>query len=98
MTNSINLLATALALLAGTVSRAQYRTDQVPQDTSAVVITLDQALRIALSENVAVKVADKEIERICQEGHLFLPLPPGQRFGILPEDDKEAGDVHGLVE
>ena len=63
MTNSIKLLATALALLAGTASRAQYRTDQVPQDTSAVVITLDQALRIALSENVAVKVADKEIER-----------------------------------
>lgn len=26
-------------------------------------ITLDQALEIALSENVAVKVADKEIER-----------------------------------
>lgn len=31
------------------------------QDT--VVITLDDALKIALSENVAVKVADKEIER-----------------------------------
>ena len=28
-----------------------------------VVITLDQALQIALSENIAVKVADKEIER-----------------------------------
>lgn len=30
---------------------------------SALVISLDEALKIALSENVAVKVADKEIER-----------------------------------
>ncbi len=30
---------------------------------SALVITLDQALQIALSENISVKVADKEIER-----------------------------------
>lgn len=33
------------------------------EDTSMVVITLEDALKIALSENVAVKVADKEIER-----------------------------------
>ena len=32
-------------------------------DTSTVVLTLEDALKIALSENVAVKVADKEIER-----------------------------------
>lgn len=32
-------------------------------DTSVTVITLDDAVRIALSENVSVKVADKEIER-----------------------------------
>ena len=36
---------------------------QYKVDTSKVVISLDDALRIALSENVAVKVADKEIER-----------------------------------
>ena len=30
---------------------------------SPLVITLDQALQIALSENISVKVADKEIER-----------------------------------
>ena len=50
-----------------TVASGQYRTDSVPveaqSDTSTVVITLDDALKIALSENVAVKVADKEIER-----------------------------------
>lgn len=33
------------------------------QDTSATPITLQDALKIALSENVAVRVADKEIER-----------------------------------
>ena len=56
---------------------AQYRTD-IPAETSSepqqvieqaktsetpVVITLEQALEIALSENVSVKVADMEIER-----------------------------------
>lgn len=50
-----------------TVASGQYRADSVPveaqSDTSTVVITLDDALKIALSENVAVKVADKEIER-----------------------------------
>ena len=57
---------TVLALAAFFPAGAQYRTD-VPEpsqeDSSAVVITLEDALRIALSENVAVKVADKEIER-----------------------------------
>ena len=45
---------------------AQYRggVQMTPsEDTSLVVITLEDALKIALSENVAVKVADKEIER-----------------------------------
>lgn len=50
-----------------TVASGQYKTGSVPvevkTDTSAVVITLEDALKIALSENVAVKVADKEIER-----------------------------------
>ena len=32
------------------------------QETAPTVITLEDALRIALSENVSVKVADKEIE------------------------------------
>ncbi len=41
---------------------AQEPESSVP-DTSKVVLTLEDALKIALSENVAVKVADKEIER-----------------------------------
>ena len=57
------LLPLALALpLAATAQ-------EVPQDTlqaarqDTVVLTLEDALRIALDENVSVKVADKEIMR-----------------------------------
>ena len=44
---------------------AQYRTDapQVEASSETLVITLEQALEIALSENVSVKVADMEIKR-----------------------------------
>jgi len=44
--------------------RAQYQTDssRVESD-STLVLTLDDALRIALSENVSVRVADMEVER-----------------------------------
>ena len=58
---------------------AQYRTGAAPQDApkseseiileeaalseTPVIITLEQALQIALSENVSVKVADMEIQR-----------------------------------
>ena len=70
---------TAGLLLIPTVSDAQYRNkkgqEEAPKTESQillekadssetpVVITLDQALQIALSENVAVKVADLEIQR-----------------------------------
>ena len=52
------LLVCAMAVLVAFSSSAQdFRTD------STRVLTLEDALRIALSENVAVKVADKEIQR-----------------------------------
>ena len=63
------------ALLSDSDAFAQYRTDGnqkteaqlVMEDAKAsetpVVITLEQALEIALSENVSVKVADMEIKR-----------------------------------
>lgn len=61
------LIAAAVSgLLTCGAAMAQFRTDTVVvpvQDTSKVILTLDKALEIALSENVAVKVADKEIER-----------------------------------
>ncbi len=52
------LLGAALA-----PAHAQFLPDAAPRQEDTTYLTLDQALRIALSENVAVKVADKEIER-----------------------------------
>lgn len=49
------MLTIATAVLASPAAQAQ---EQTP-----TVITLEQALEIALSENVSVKIADKEIER-----------------------------------
>ena len=60
------LIVSAVLMGIFTMASGQYKTGEAPQpqaDTSKVVITLDDALKIALSENVAVKVADKEIER-----------------------------------
>ncbi len=60
------MMAAAALSLAAPV-KAQYRNGTTPEasakDTSLVTISLDDALKIALSENVSVKVADKEIQR-----------------------------------
>ena len=56
------LFGLGLSLSAG----AQYRTDVPAQERASsdtLVLSLEQALKIALSENVAVKVADQEIQR-----------------------------------
>lgn len=66
-------------LLAPSAAWAQYRTKNAPEETqktetelileqvsaseTPVIITLEQALEIALSENLSVKVADMEIKR-----------------------------------
>lgn len=58
------MLAAAFLVLPA-MARAQYKDGAapVPAADSTVVLTLDDALKIALSENVSVKVADMEIER-----------------------------------
>lgn len=67
----------ALTVLSGFQAYAQYRDDIAPADTvssklnlslvdssaAPTVISLDKALEIALSENVSVQVAEKEIKR-----------------------------------
>lgn len=51
-------------LVAGLASPALNANAQTAQeDTSTVVLGLEDAIKIALSENTSVKVADKEIER-----------------------------------
>src|SRR5574344_3172555 len=74
----MNMKFISIAMISGLallpfIGYAQYKQDPktdgasqgvAPKDTAApAVITLDQALQIALSENTSVKVADKEIER-----------------------------------
>ena len=72
---AVTAVIIAGALLSNVDANAQYRTD-APQKSEAqlimesaeasetpVIITLEQALEIALSENVSVKVADMEIKR-----------------------------------
>ena len=52
----------ALMLLAPMVASAQYKDSPVQQD-STLLLTMDDALKIALSENTSVKVADMEVQR-----------------------------------
>ena len=62
-------LAVTTAIIAGILLAqipmlAQFNSNEKPADVqNPIVITLEQALEIALSENISVKVADMEIER-----------------------------------
>ena len=66
---AVTAVIIAGALLSQTDAFAQYRTDaqaiidEAKSSETPVIITLEQALEIALSENVSVKVADMEIKR-----------------------------------
>lgn len=53
----------ALGCLSMRAQTPQETSSAAPQDTSVTVLTLEDALKVALSENVSVKVADKEIQR-----------------------------------
>lgn len=53
----------ALALLVPLAAQAQYSGTERPAGDTTLVLTLDDALKIALSENVSVKVADMEVQR-----------------------------------
>ena len=61
---------------------AQYK-DEAPREEK-VVLTLDDALKIALSENTTVKVADMEIERqkYAQKGSYAALLPQVSASGM----------------
>ena len=72
---AVTAVIIAGALLSNVDANAQYRTDaqqkseaqlimeSAEASETPVIITLEQALEIALSENVSVKVADMEIKR-----------------------------------
>ena len=56
-------LAVTMMILAGLMLSLTAASAQTEANSEPTVITLEQALEIALSENVSVKVADMEIER-----------------------------------
>ena len=76
---AVSTVILAGVLLASFSASAQYKTKDAPENAvktevqtileeaesadAPVIITLEQALKIALSENVSVKVADMEIQR-----------------------------------
>lgn len=53
----------ALLLFIPALAWAQYQEEVPAQADSTLVLTLDDALKIALSENISVKVADLEVTR-----------------------------------
>jgi outer membrane protein len=65
MTTKRLILIVAGMAMASVVASAQYKDVAEPAHASSdtTFLTLDQALEIALSENVSVKVADKDIEK-----------------------------------
>lgn len=57
------LFCVLVAAVLSIIAFAQESEVRAQESENATVLTLDDALKIALSENVAVKVADREIER-----------------------------------
>ena len=59
------MMTAMMLIVPSAVARAQYAEPEAerPDSSQTTVLTLEDALRIALSENIAVKVADKEILR-----------------------------------
>ena len=57
------LFAAVILCVSAFCAQAQYLPDSTAASGFPTVLTLDEALKIALSENVSVKVADQEIQR-----------------------------------
>ena len=57
-------IAASVAIILPLRASAQFIQDPPATTDSTVVLSLEDALKIALSENVSVKVADQEIERV----------------------------------
>ena len=74
----------AACLLLPAAARAQYQGSAPVSNDSTVVLTLDDALRIALSENVSVQVADMEIQRTkyAQRGSYGALFPQVNASGM----------------
>ena len=61
---SVRKIFIALALLVPCAAWAQFQGNERPAGDSTLVLSLEDAIKIALSENTSVKVADMEIQRL----------------------------------
>ena len=88
--NRIIVCAATLALAAAMPLKALAQ-EAAPADTSTAVITLEQALQIALSENETVKIADMEIERTgyAKKGTYASLLPQVDLTGSYMRTNKK---------
>ena len=73
-----------LALLLPSVAWAQFQGDERPQGDTTLVLSLDDAIKIALSENASVKVADMEVQRVkyAQKGSYGALFPQISASGM----------------
>ena len=98
----------ALTLLLPSAAWAQFQGMERPQTDSTLVISLDDALKIALSENTSVKVADMEIQRTkyAQKGSYSALFPQISASGMYSyaiqkqkvffgSDDEDSGSSGG---
>jgi len=61
---SVRRIVIVLALLIPCAAWAQFQGNERPENDSTLVLSLEDAIKIALSENTSVKVADMEIQRL----------------------------------
>ena len=98
----------ALTLLLPSAAWEQFQGMERPQTDSTLVISLDDALKIALSENTSVKVADMEIQRTkyAQKGSYSALFPQISASGMYSyaiqkqkvffgSDDEDSGSSGG---
>lgn len=98
----------ALALLIPSAAWAQFSGQERPVNDSTLVLSLDDALKIALSENTSVKVADMEVQRTkyAQKGSYGALFPQISASGLYSyaiqkqkvffgSDDESSGSSSG---
>ena len=79
-----HLAVLAAGILLGLPAWAQYKEDAEQPSGDKVVLTLEDALKVALSENTSVKVADMEIRRqeYARKGSYGALLPQVSASGM----------------
>ena len=105
---SLKNVVLALALLIPSAAWAQFSGQERPAGDSTLVLSLDDALKIALSENTSVKVADMEVQRTkyAQKGSYGALFPQINASGLYSyaiqkqkvffgSDDESSGSSSG---